>query len=89
MTPRRFQAVADAYGRHFEAGLHDAWERMRIASTIIIQPHLTKKITPGQILPLPWDGTKGRGHEDIPSKEEDRKDFERLMAAVRKNGKKQ
>lgn len=33
----------------------DAWERARTVAAIVIQPHLKKKITPQQLLPLPWD----------------------------------
>lgn len=81
MTPRRFGAVAKAYGEHYETGLRDGWERTRIASTVIIQPQLTKRVEPRQVFPLPWD--KERPGEKIPTKEEDMKDFERLMKALR------
>lgn len=33
----------------------DAWERARTVAAIVIQPHLKRKITPQQLLPLPWD----------------------------------
>lgn len=36
----------------------DAWERARIVATIAIQPHVKKKITPHQLMPLPWDKKK-------------------------------
>ena len=32
------------------------WERMRMNATITIQPHLKWKVTPRQVLPLPWGG---------------------------------
>ena len=34
---------------------HEAWERARTIAAIIIQPHVKKRITPKQLLPLPWD----------------------------------
>lgn len=35
----------------------EAWERARTVAAIIIQPHVKKKLTPRQLLPLPWDKT--------------------------------
>lgn len=31
------------------------WERTRILAAISVQPHTRKRITPRQLIPLPWD----------------------------------
>lgn len=58
----------------------DAWERARIVATIAIQPHVKKKITPHQLMPLPWDKKKEipRGEAEKLTAEERRKRFEVL-----------
>lgn len=50
--------VADAWSRRRREDYHDSWNRMRLLATIVIQPHLSKKITPERLLPFEWD--KGR-----------------------------
>lgn len=58
----------------------EAWERARTVAAIIIQPHVKKKITPKQLLPLPWDKkTKtDRGEASQLTAEEKKKRFEEL-----------
>lgn len=36
-------------------GYRSCWERMRMLASIVIQPHVKKKITPKRLLPFPWD----------------------------------
>lgn len=50
--------MAEAWGRQREADGQDAWERMRLLATITIQPHVRKRLTPQQLLPLPWEKPK-------------------------------
>ena len=47
-------------------------------ATITIQPHLKKKVTPRQVLPLPWEESKKKAEAPKVSAEEARKRFERL-----------
>lgn len=60
----------------------EAWERARTVAAIIIQPHVKKRITPKQLLPLPWDKkTKtDRGEAETPklTAEERKKRFEEI-----------
>ncbi len=55
LTPAEFRAAADSWARQREADAEDAWERMRLLATVTIQPHIKKRLTPQQLLPLPWD----------------------------------
>lgn len=59
----------------------EAWERARTIATILIQPHVKKgnKVTPQQLLPLPWD-KKQNPRSEVPqlTAEEKRKRFEEL-----------
>ncbi len=61
-----------------EGQVQDAWERARTVAAIAIQPHVKKKLTPQQLLPLPWDKKK-QNRKQGPTKltaEEKRKRFE-------------
>ncbi len=58
LTPSEFRSVCDAWGRHSEGLEQGSWERMRLLATITIQPHVKKRLTPGQLLPLPWEKPK-------------------------------
>lgn len=42
-----------------EGQSHDAWERARTVAAICIQPHVRKRVTPRQLMPMPWDGKPG------------------------------
>lgn len=63
--------------------LHDNWERTRILATIVVQPHLRKKMKPEQILPLIWDKKQT---ETARNPEEDKKRFIELVKRL-DNGK--
>lgn len=41
----------------YQAADRDKWERVRIMSFLMLQPHIDQKksLTPAQILPFPWD----------------------------------
>ena len=52
---------------------------MRLLATISIQPHAKKKLTPEDLIPLPWD--RKHVQDDTPklSKEESRERFKELL----------
>lgn len=54
-TYEEFESICKAWHEMTEGQNRDAWERARIIATISIQPHIKKKLTPGQLMPLPWD----------------------------------
>lgn len=64
-----------------EAQNRQEWERTRILAAISIQPHTKKKITPKQLIPLPWDKKKHTADRSEAPKltaEEQRQRFENL-----------
>ena len=48
LTPAEFRSVCASWGRHNEGLEQGSWERMRLLATITIQPHVKKRLTPGQ-----------------------------------------
>ena len=58
----------------------DAWERARTVAAIIIQKKKKKRITPRQLLPLPWDKKKQNIESEAPelTAEQKRKRFEEV-----------
>lgn len=74
-----FESICKAWQDMTDAQNRDAWERTRILAAISIQPHTKKKITPKQLIPLPWDKKKEtRSDEPQLTPEEKRKRFEEL-----------
>ena len=47
--------VYEAYREQRDADRKDCKERARLMAEILIQPHLRKRVTPRQLLRLPWD----------------------------------
>ena len=82
LTPSEFHAVCDAWGRQGERLEQGAWERMRLLATITIQPHVKKRLTPGQLLPLPWEEER-RPKAVILPVEQDKARLERLLGKRR------
>lgn len=77
------EAIIDAYNRRKESEYHDEWERMRLQSTILVQPHIKKKMTPRALLPLPWDkpDKPNAAKAEVLSKEEALKRFKQRINA--------
>ncbi len=75
-----FESICKSWREMNERQERDNWERTRILAAICIQPHIKKKITPRQLLPLPWDrtGNKQKSEAPILSREEQRARFEEL-----------
>lgn len=75
-----FDAICRAWREHEDAATRDAWERMRLLAAISIQPHVKRKVTPRQLLPLPWDTDSAWQKQSAPqlSPSERRKRFESL-----------
>lgn len=83
-----FESICKAWREMNEGQNREAWERARIIATIAIQPHIKKKITPKQLLPLPWDKKTPDHRSEAPklTAEEQQRRFEevakRLNAAT-------
>lgn len=75
-TYNEFENICEAWSKMNEMQNHEAWERTRILAAICIQPHVKKKLTPKQLMPLPWDKKSSRSDEPQLTAEEKRKRFE-------------
>ena len=73
-----FESVCNAWSNRTETNQRESWEQMRLLATISIQPHIKKKITPKQLLPMPWDSEKPTDNAPKLSREEQQKRFESL-----------
>lgn len=56
MSPAEFATALAMWGDDHEAAERAAWERTRTLAAISVQPHISRRLTPRQLLPLPWDG---------------------------------
>ncbi len=54
-TPAEFEVVTSEFSADRQEQTRDRWECMRLLASITIQPHVRRKLTPRQLLPLPWD----------------------------------
>lgn len=72
-----------------DAQSRDSWERTRTLEAIVIQPHLKPgtKITPKQLMPMPWDEETRNHRSEAPqlTAEEKRKQFEKIVATCSAN----
>ena len=51
LTPDEFAAVCDAHHEQAEAALADHWTRARLMTTLSLQPHTTRRLTPCRGMP--------------------------------------
>nr|DAQ03552.1 MAG TPA: hypothetical protein [Caudoviricetes sp.] len=82
-TPEEFESICEAYHDQREADYKDEWERMRMLAAIVIQPHVKQRVTPGKLLPFPWENPAGQ-HKKAPelTAAESLKRFEELAKKV-------
>ena len=69
-----FTSIYNAWKEARENQSRECWEQTRILAAISIQPYTKKKITPQQLIPLPWDYEKMEGKDDVKLTEEERMD---------------
>lgn len=67
-----------------EQAERSAWERMRIAAAVGIQPHVKSRITPQELIPLPWD-TEKKAAPLVISKKEEEKRVKELLERLKKS----
>lgn len=82
--PEEFNAICRAYNSERDSLYRNEWERMRMLATITIQPHLKKKITPGVLLPFPWEAKRSQNVKILP-KNEEKERIRELMSRLEKN----
>lgn len=81
MTPEEFGQVYKAHADYTGNACKDGWQRMRTLAAITIQPHVKSRVTPRQLLPLPWDTEEtGRAATPPVPKEEAKR---RMMGKVK------
>ena len=74
-----FESISKAWREMTENSSRDQWERTRTLAAICIQPHVRKRITPRQLLPLPWDNKNSVRRKNPPITPEERiKRFEEV-----------
>lgn len=76
-TPSEFESAVKMWHEKEEARLQSRWKMVRTMTTIMIQPHIKKKITPTSLLPFPWDKPKEKASPI--SRDEQRRRFYDLM----------
>ncbi len=79
-----FESISKAWREMTDGQNRDAWERTRTVAAICIQPHVKKRITPRQLIPLPWDSKKEIPRSEAPelTAEEKRKRFEYVVRLI-------
>ena len=85
LSPDEFSAVCEAFAQRQDALREDSWEMMRLHASISVQPHLTKRVTPAQLLPLPWDRkpqTETAPKESLSYEERLRRAEKRMKAII-------
>lgn len=82
LTPDEFRHVCKAYQDRQEADYKDEWARMRMLATIVVQPHVKKKLAPKDLLPFPWEKAPKR---KAVSLQEDKESLERLLKKIKKD----
>ena len=81
-----FEHICNAWSDMNDARSREEWERTRTLAAICIQPHMRqgKKITPRQLIPLPWDHISPNSYDQAPklSPREKQKRFEELAGKM-------
>lgn len=76
----QYAEVCRAHAAASEAGQRGAWERVRTLASVLIQPHASKRITPGDVLRFPWD----KDTQDQPRAMTHAERMERAREALRR-----
>lgn len=59
LRPEEFSEAAASWNTWQEEIDRGEWERMRLQSTMLLQPHVQGKLTPKGLLPFPWEKRDG------------------------------
>lgn len=80
LRPEEFREACRAYADKQERMMRQSWEQTRMHATITLQPYARKKLTPKQLLPLPWDRPGYSGDSQMnKAKPSTRERFEQLV----------
>lgn len=85
-TPSEFYAVFDGWNQNRTAVYRTGWEQTRFLALAALQPHSSKPLRPGDIMPLPWE-TENRPDDTKKADEMSSADImERYKAAKKRYG---
>lgn len=75
-----FESICKAWSDMTGNRSRESWQRTRTLAAICIQPQVKKKITPRQLLPMPWDKKEPhhRGEAENITAEQRQMRFENL-----------
>ena len=79
LEPAEFAAACKAYAEEREQGERRSWERMRLLAAVCIQPHVRKRVSLQQLIPLPWDKAPRKWEKEIVSAKEDKRRLSDLV----------
>lgn len=87
VTPIEFYYIYKAYTDSQTIKDRTSWEQTRILATMFVQPYSKSRITPTQLLPLPWDN-KEKEQTTKLTKEQAIERFKKLLAKEKANNNK-
>ena len=80
LTPAQFAEAWQAHARRAEELEQSEWARTRWLATLLLQPHVRKRLSPRDVLVFPWE------RPVIPSKQSARSRLESLIRRRRGGG---
>ena len=82
LTPGEWHEVCRCWRERHESVSRDAWERARWLGAVTVQPHVRKRLSPRDLLRLPWDEVAVRQDPRMSREERER----RMADAIRRMG---
>ncbi len=89
LTPAEFEAIFRRWASGQERADRAGWEQTRAQVLAALAPYTDRRLTPHDVLPLPWDGENRERAEHSESSENSESPAElaeRYRAAVRARG---
>ncbi len=76
-----FRFVYKAWAEQEETRERSAWERTRVLATLCVQPYSKRRLSPKDVIPLPWDKEQRKPTSKPVGKEEAKR---RMMALLKR-----
>lgn len=77
LTVPELAAVVRAWDKMQRDSERREWERLRVSVCLTLQPFLSERLSPTQLLPLPWDGPeRARNNPDGLSRQEQKERYD-------------
>ena len=84
LTPEEWREVCRGWHASRDQASHETWEQTRWLGTVTVQPHVRKRLSPRDLLRLPWDeAVQNKDNAPRMSREERER---RMAAAIRRMG---